>query len=61
MASDASDSEGDVPGPSRKARKSVENWKKVQRKRKRDSGEEYTSVKGVTVVANTVGPPCACL
>ncbi|KAK4324158.1 hypothetical protein Pmani_005161 [Petrolisthes manimaculis] len=55
-----SGSDNAVPGPSHKKAKCVEAWKSVQRKKKRDSGESYTSTRGVAMAARKVGAACAC-
>ncbi|XP_047494539.1 tigger transposable element-derived protein 1-like isoform X2 [Penaeus chinensis] len=60
MSSSDSESDNAVPGPSRKKAKCVEAWKSVQRKKKRDSGESYTSTSGVAMPARKVGAACAC-
>lgn len=60
MSSSDSESDNAVPGPSRKKAKCVEAWKSVQRKKKRDSGESYTSTRGVAMPARKVGAACAC-
>ena len=60
MSSSDSERDSAIPGPSRKKAKCVDAWKSVQRKKKRDSGESYTSTSGVAMPARKVGAACAC-
>ncbi|GBM78003.1 hypothetical protein AVEN_230096-1 [Araneus ventricosus] len=50
------------PGYSRKRMKKEKTWKKVEVKKKRNSGEEYTYLDTrITVVpARQIGEPCSC-
>ncbi|GBL86452.1 hypothetical protein AVEN_164607-1 [Araneus ventricosus] len=49
------------PGSSRKRMKKEITWKKVEAKKKRNSGEEYVSRHtNVVVPARQIGEPCSC-
>lgn len=60
MSENQSNSDGSQPGPSRKRQRSVESWKKTQRKIKRNSGQCYIATTGRVIEGKKIGPPCSC-
>ena len=61
MSSEASDSDKDIPKVTRKRQVHREKWKNVVNKKKRDSGEEYFSVRLRKIVSGrSVKGPCKC-
>lgn len=61
MSSSGSDGVPEAPKTTRKHLKRTEKWKKSVAKKKRNSGETYTSQKtNKQIAARTIGEPCTC-
>ncbi|CAG9771463.1 unnamed protein product [Ceutorhynchus assimilis] len=58
VTTDQAEQQPDSPKKGKKRLRKESNWKRANRKKSKNSGQEYTSARGKTVLAKSMKPPC---